>query len=127
MSDEPKDHSHSDVDRTDTGEFVLDQRLSTDDEWEFVLQRPADRLDDRGLTTTIVMAVADAEGIAPKDVKDPPLFEAIDAVALEQAFFGRGDRESAHDENMTTEFMYHDHRIVVRSDGWVLVYDRRED
>ncbi|MFC7098876.1 HalOD1 output domain-containing protein [Halobaculum marinum] len=92
--------------------------------WDLVEQRSFDVTADDGLTTTIVYAVAEAEGIAPRDLKHPPLFDVVDTASLEAAFFGNHDNRRSHDPNSSTEFMYRDYRVVVRSDGWVQVYER---
>lgn len=83
--------------------------------WTLVDQRPVDVAEFDALTTTIIELIAEAEGIEPRDVKYPPLYDVADTAALQEAFFGpdRGDGP------MQTEFMYRDFRILVRSDGWV--------
>ncbi len=92
--------------------------------WNLLEQRAFDVESGDGLTTTIVYAVADAEGIEPKHLKHPPLFDVVDTAALEAAFFGNHGNGRSHDPNSSTEFMYRDYRVVVRSDGWVQVYER---
>ena len=98
-----------------------------DVEWTLRAQRQYDHTADDGLTATVVFAVAEAEGVEPLAVKQPPLFDVVDTAALEAAFFEHGHDSRAHDPNSSTEFMYRDHRVVVRSDGWVLVSDRAEE
>lgn len=100
------------------------QAVPPDTEWELVVQTPFEVAKSDGLTTTIVYAVAEAEGIAPRDLKHPPLFDVVDISALEAAFFGNHDGDRVHDPNSSTEFMYRDYRVVVKSDGWVHVYER---
>lgn len=113
-------------DRIATDEFAIAQPVPPDAEWELVVQRPVDPSEYGGLTSTIVSAVADAEGVRLTDVEDPPLYEVLDTAALEAAFFSSGDPRYLYDADVSTEFMYRDYRIVVRSDGWVLVYERRD-
>lgn len=96
-------------------------------EWELAAQNPIDEHPEGSLTTTIVSAVAEAEGVSAVDIKEPPLFEVVDTAALEAAFFGSDETSRTGDYDSTTEFMYRDHRVVVRSDGWVLVYDRVDE
>lgn len=100
--------------------------MPQDATWNLVEQNPFDPETADGLTTTIVYAIADAEGIAPRHLKHPPLFDVVDTAALEDAFFGNHTNGRSHDPNSSTEFMYRDYRIVVRSDGWVQVYERDE-
>lgn len=100
------------------------QAVPKDVGWELVVQTPFEVTESDGLTTTIVYAVAEAEDIAPRDLKHPPLFDVVDTAALEAAFFGDRERQRVHDPNSSTEFMYRDYRVVVKSDGWVLVYER---
>lgn len=95
--------------------------------WEMAVQKPVDDDQPGGLTTTIVYAVAEAEGVEPVDVKNPPLFDVIDAAALEATYFRSDGVSRTEDGQSTTEFMYRDHRVVVRSDGWVFVHDRVDD
>lgn len=121
------DDQHPDHDRLAIDEVTTDQPVPQDAEWEFVVQHPVDRSQFGGLTTTIISAIADAEGVPPMEIKEPPLYEVLDTAALEAAFFTPGDKNRTHDEGVTTEFMYRGYRTVVRSDGWVLVYDRRDE
>lgn len=113
-------------DQTDDRRTAIDdfqtEDLPPDAEWELITQVPCDPSESDGLTTAIVYAVADAEGISASDVKQPPLYEVIDTTALEAALFGS---ETGHRASQcTTEFMYHGYRVTIQSDGWVLVHDR---
>ncbi|SEH14714.1 hypothetical protein SAMN04487967_1733 [Natronorubrum sediminis] len=73
------------------------------------------------LTTTIIFAVADAEGVDPPNIKTPPLYDHVDTVAVEEALFGPVRTRQNHDGTESITFSYRDHEIVVRSDGWVFV------
>jgi len=74
------------------------------------------------LTTAIIYAIAEAEGVSPCEVKSPPLYESADVPAIEDAFFGPdGDRESWRGTG-TFEFQYADYLVKIRSDGWIQVY-----
>lgn len=110
-----------------SGDGTTAESVPQHDEWDLVEQRSFDVESADGLTTTIVYAVAEAEGIAPRHLKHPPLFDVIDTAALEAAFFGNHANSRAHDPNSSTEFMYRDYRIVVRSDGWVQVFGPSEE
>ncbi len=104
----------------------LNERASDDageGEWELVIQRPVDADAIDGLTTAIARAVADAEGIDPRDVKHPPLYEVVDTAALQEAFFGS---DGANGEQIATEFRYRGFLIVVERDGWVSLYEEVE-
>jgi len=109
MNDPPHDHA-------------TDDRTVPDADWNLVARVPVERSDPDALTVAIISAVADAEGVSLKDVRDPPLYEVCDTAVLDAAFFegenGRSDADAA------TEFTYRGHRVVVHSTRWVLVYDR---
>lgn len=123
MTDEPNE-SHDDQ-RTATNEYTSHEPVSQETAWELVTQSPYD--EDAGeLTTTIVDAVAEAEGVSPQDVKSPPLYDVVDTAALEAAYVGPGGDTHTNDPSLFTEFLYRGFRVVVRSDGWVLVYRRDE-
>ncbi|WP_423999656.1 HalOD1 output domain-containing protein [Haloarcula salina] len=83
--------------------------------------------DGRGeLTTAIVYAIAEAEGIPPSEVKSPPLYESVNAPAIEDAFFGPTAAGRSRRGNGTVEFQYGDYLVEVRSDGWIRVYERTD-
>jgi len=78
------------------------------------------------LTTAIIYAIAEAEGVSPSEVKSPPLYGSVDVPAIEDAFFGPdGDRESRQGTG-TVEFRYIDYLVKIRSDGWIQVYEPSE-
>lgn len=114
------------------GRGIENDRPSTDRsvpagaEWDVAAQAPYEPSGDHGLTTTIVYAVAEAEGVDPGDVKSPPLYAVVDTAALEAAFFGPDGPAGDGDDVVSTEFMFRGFRIVVGSDGWVFVYERSE-
>jgi hypothetical protein len=64
------------------------------------------------ISTTVVEAVAAVEDTDPLDL-DQPLFDVVDAEAL--------DAVTASATDVSVEFEYQGHDIVVRSDGTVLV------
>ncbi|MFB6166042.1 MAG: HalOD1 output domain-containing protein [Haloarculaceae archaeon] len=78
------------------------------------------------LTTAIVFAVADAMGVEPHEVRSPPLYESVDAAALEETFFGPGAVARSRSGAGSVEFHYVGYIVSVRSDGWIQVYERAE-
>ena len=78
------------------------------------------------LTTAIIYAIAEAEGVSPSEVKSPPLYESVDVPATENVFFEPdGDRESRQGTG-TVKFQYTDYLVKIRSDGWIQVYEPSE-
>ena len=108
-------------------QFAFSNPVPPDAEWEVVTQKPYEESGTRGLTTTIVYAVADAEDASPLDIKTPTLYDVVDTAALERAYFGPDHDSRVHDPHSSTEFMYRGHRIEVQSDGWVVVYARIDE
>jgi hypothetical protein len=72
------------TEHTDTGAG------GTDDRWTQVTQRHYDPDRDTELTTAIVFALAEAEGISPSEVKSLPLYEVVNVAAIESVFSGPG-------------------------------------
>ncbi|WP_137286838.1 HalOD1 output domain-containing protein [Halorussus salinisoli] len=73
--------------------------------------------DDQNVSTTIVAAVADAEGISPTEV-NPPLHSAIDPEALNDLF---GSPWSASESGPRVSFTYSGYDVTVSGDGNVVV------
>jgi hypothetical protein len=83
--------------------------------------------DDQGeLTTAIVFAIAEAQGVAPTEVQSPPLYDFIDVPAIENAFFGPDVAGVSRRGVGTVEFRYTDYLVKVQSDGWVRVFEPGE-
>lgn len=100
-----------------------DPKASVDGE-QLLEQAQYERASRDDLTTTIVGAIAAAEGISPAELKDPILYECVDIAALEDSFFGptvAGERRNAVG---SVEFLFGEYRIEVSSEGWVSVYGR---
>lgn len=97
---------------------ALDARCSQ------VAQRHYEPDGDEELATVIVFAVAEAEGVDPVDLNVPPLYECVDAAAIEDAFFGSDVFGASRRGTGTVEFTYVDYLVRIRSDGWVQVYAR---
>jgi hypothetical protein len=74
---------------------------------------------DEELSTTVVFALADARGVAPAEVNSPPLYERVDAAALERTFFG----PQSGPVSGSVEFRYEEFLVRVGSDGWVRVFE----
>ncbi|MFC5971645.1 HalOD1 output domain-containing protein [Halomarina salina] len=92
------------------------------DDWTQVVQHHYDPTGDGELTTAILFAVADARNVSPNEIDTPPLYEWIDAAALEETFFGT-EVEDARRGIGTVEFRYVEFLVKVRSDGWIQVFE----
>lgn len=88
--------------------------------WAYVTQAHYDPAEPRDLTTVIVCAIADAEGVPIVDVKNPPLYEVVDVAGIDAALFGRQGVDGNGSES-TVEFRYDEYRVSVQGDGWVTV------
>jgi hypothetical protein len=75
------------------------------------------------LTTAIVYAVADAEDRPAGELRSPPLYESVDAAALERTFFGPDVAGESRQGVGTVEFRYAGYLVTVRSDGWIRVHE----
>lgn len=84
-----------------------------------VAQRHFDPASGEELTSAIVFAVAEAEGVDPTAVSGPPLYEAVDVCALNDLLFGSSGSAPA---NGSVEFAYRDYLVRVRDDGWIRVF-----
>jgi hypothetical protein len=98
-----------------------DSTPDRDARWRQVAQRHFDPDGDEELTTAIVFAIAEAEGVSPRDVKSPPLYEVIDVTGVENALFGLGTRVETR--RGVVEFRYGEYRLKVEGDGWILVFE----
>lgn len=94
-----------------------------DGAWTQVAQRNYDPDLDEELTTTIAFALAAAEDVQPIDLKAPPLYEVVDASALQDTLFENGNGQADRRGSGTVEFYYGEYRVEVGSDGWVQVYE----
>jgi len=97
------------------------QEVIDDDQWVQVNQVHYDYESDRSLVTALVLAIAEAKGVDPiADEEMPPLFESLDAAALENMFFSSAEM-STDDKGFVT-FRYTEYKVVLRADGWIFVY-----
>jgi hypothetical protein len=94
----------------------------TGTEWTQAAQRHYDPADDFDLTSEVVTAVAAAANTDPVALDGPPLYDAVDAAALEATLFGSDGRR--HNSG-SVEFRYLGYRVHVASDGWIRVFERR--
>lgn len=120
------DTDNDDINPTNVSAGTVTATVPGDAEWELTIQVPFDDGEQHDLTSAIVVAVAETEGVSPIEIEDPPLYEVLDVDALETAFFGSDETVQDADGLRTVEFMYRGHRVVVRSDGWVQVFDAEE-
>lgn len=112
------------MEKTDGGTMRDDDPTSgVDTHWSQVAQRHYERDGGWELTTVIVYAIAEAEGVAPEEVKSPPLYESVDVAAIEDAFFGPDVSEASRQGAGTVEFRYREYLVTVTSDGWIQVYE----
>lgn len=121
------------TDSTDEGDrqrsdpsIAADPDVPGDADWRLEIQVPFDQGEGQDLTSTIIVAIAEAEGVAPSEIKMPPLYDVVDVAALEAAFFGSATNEGADHVHRLAEFMYRGHRVVVRTDGWVQVFSAED-
>ncbi|MFC6977303.1 HalOD1 output domain-containing protein [Halomicroarcula sp. GCM10025709] len=94
------------------------------DQWVQVHQEHYDRESDGELATALAFAIAEAKGVDPLNHTEmPPLYEFIDAQALEETFFGPSGAGTRRTEAGAITFMYDNHKIALQSDGWISVYE----
>jgi len=74
------------------------------------------------LTTALVFAIAESAGVAPSELTTP-LYDSIDAPALEATLFGPDTNLESRQGVGSVEFRYTDYVVKVRSDGWIQVYE----
>lgn len=109
-------------DHTDDGtELAQDGNEPDDPDMTFVTQAHYERESHRDLTTEIIFAIADAEDIAPIEIKDPPLYECVDIAAIEDGFFGPKVAGHTRDCEGSISFRYNQYHVAVASDGWITV------
>lgn len=93
------------------------------DQWRQVYQTHYDRENDGELATELVFAIAEVMDVDPLDhTKMSPLYESVDAQALEETFFGPSGADTQRDEAGAVTFMYTGHKVALRSDGWIFIY-----
>jgi hypothetical protein len=95
-------------------------------DWMLAAQQHYDPDEHRDLTTALVFTIAEAAGVAPRDLTSPPLYHSTDAAALEETFFGPDADGGTRKGTGTVSFRYTDYLVTVRSDGWVQVFEETE-
>lgn len=105
---------------TDSGdEPTLDQETH----WQQAAQRKYCPENDGGLTTAIVFALAEADGVSPVDLKSPPLYDVVDVAGIENALFGSRANRDPREGTGTIKFRYREYLVEVRSDRWIQIYE----
>jgi len=100
-----------------------DPALDIDRSWTQVVQTHFDPEGGMELTTAIITAIAEAQGIDPIEVRSPTLYEVVDVPAIERSFFGSSTSTPTRNATGTTQFQYEQYLVKVRSDGWIQVYE----
>jgi hypothetical protein len=91
-----------------------------------VQQAYYERESDREPATALVQTIADAKDVDPLDsAKIPPLYESLDAAALEDTFFGPLEAGTAPQDGGVVTFHYTGYKVALRADGWIFVYESR--
>lgn len=108
---------------TNGGAMGDEPASGADTHWSQVAQRHYEHNGNGELTTAIVYAIAEADGVCPTEVKSPPLYEVVDVSAIEDAFFGPDVAGDSRQGVGTIEFRYTNYLVKVQSDGWVHIYE----
>jgi len=96
------------------------------DQWVQVQQAHYDRTTEEELVTTLIMAIAEAKDVDPLDGAEmPPLYESLDAAALENTFFGPSGAGTDHQDGGAVTFQHSGCKVALRADGWIFVYEPR--
>lgn len=93
-------------------------------QWTQVSQRHYDPAEMGELTMAIVYAIAAARGVDPTEVLSPPLYDAVDVPAIEQAFFGSRATDKPGTDPGSLEFRYEEFLVEVKGDGWITVSEQ---
>jgi hypothetical protein len=104
-----------------------DEDGPADDARQLLAQQHYDQEDRVSLSTVVVTAIADARGVDAVDVREPVLHDVVDVEAVESLLFGtstNGDRDRT---DGAVTFEYDRTEVVVRSNGWVQLYDDADE
>jgi hypothetical protein len=94
------------------------------DQWVQVHQAHYDRTTEEELVTTLIMAIAEAKDVDPLDGTEmPPLYESLDAAALENTFFGPPGAGTEQQDGGAVTFQHCGCKVALRADGWIFVYE----
>ncbi|WP_254272199.1 HalOD1 output domain-containing protein [Haloarcula marina] len=94
--------------------------------WRQTAQRHYDPEEGTEFVTEIVAAIAAAREVGLHEVKSPPLYECIDAPALERTFFESPAHRFQYEDG-AVEFRYAEFLVRVQNDGWITVFAAGED
>ena len=128
-SSSPSSEPNENRNETTSADDTLDAPSSgkaTGGGWTFVTQAHYDPDEPRDLTTVIVSAIAEAEGVPIVEVKNPPLYEVVDIAGIDDALFGRPEANLNGTES-SVEFRYNGYKVGIEADGWVTVSSRSTD
>ncbi|MBV0923069.1 hypothetical protein KTS45_02555 [Halomicroarcula limicola] len=100
-----------------------DPTLGRENSWSQAAQYHFDPDADADLTTALVTAIADAKGVDRTELKSPILYNAVDAPAIQESFFGPDVNGESRRSTGTIEFEFDQYLVKVRSDGWIQVYE----
>jgi hypothetical protein len=105
----------------------VDSRETIDgDRWVQAHQAKYDPESNRALVTALVLAIAEAKKVNPIHEEEmPPLYESLDAAALEDTFFGPAGADTKHDHGGLVTFHHSGYKVALRADGWIFVYEPR--
>ena len=92
-------------------------------QWTPAAQRHFDPSADADLANTIVYTLADADAVSPVNLEGPPLYEMVDAEAIQYTLFGEEVAGASRQGTGSIEFRYREYLVKVRSDGWIQVYE----
>ena len=94
--------------------------------WVLLQQAHYDRTSAGELATALAYTIADAKGVDPLDRDEmPPLYDYIDAQALEESFFGPSGADTPREEDGVVTFSYTGYKVAFSADGWIFVYEPR--
>jgi hypothetical protein len=104
-----------------------DEDGPADDARQLLAQQHYDQEDRVSLSTVVLTAIADARGVDAVDVREPVLHDVVDVEAVESLLFStstNGDRDRT---DGAVTFEYDRTEVVVRSNGWVQLYDDADE
>lgn len=110
-------------DETNNGDNDKTPDVNSRNDYTLIEQRHYDQDQEIELATTIVFAIAEAMDVSPSELDLPPLYEYIDAGALEGTFFRQGESRRDQESDGSVEFTYSEYLVQVDSDGWIRVFE----
>ena len=119
------EHSTDSTEGTTPNEWKHAESVAavTTDDWVQIHQAHYDRESEEELVTTLVEAIRETIDADPLDLSQmPPLYESVDAQALEETFFGPPGAGTRRDEGGAVTFHYIGYKVALRADGWIFIY-----